>query len=77
MKVKKQVIIKEEQTEKVFCNKCGGEIKKHSSGEFFDYLQVEKVWGYFSSMDGEKHVFDICEKCYKEFIESFKISADK
>ena len=67
--------IREEKKEpdKVCCNVCGKEIEKNRYHEFPDYLHVEKVWGYDSDKDGVKHSFDICEKCYDEFISGFAI----
>ena len=62
-----------ERTEKIYCNLCGGEIKKISGEIFEDHLRVEKNWGYFSEKDGENHCFDLCEKCYDKIISKFKI----
>ncbi len=55
---------------KIVCNKCGREIENE------DVLSVEKRWGYFSNKDNEVHKFDLCEKCYDEFISTFQIKVE-
>lgn len=67
---------KRKETEKVFCNQCGKEIRKQ--GEMFaeDYLCVEKRWGYFSKKDNEVHRFELCEDCYDKLCASFRIPVD-
>ena len=34
----------------------------------------ELTWDYFSEKDGEVHSFDLCESCYDELTNQFKIS---
>jgi hypothetical protein len=53
--------------DEVFCNCCG---KKIVNG---DFLEVEKSWGFFSSKDGVKESFELCEACYDSFVDIFKI----
>lgn len=55
---------------KIVCNKCGREIENE------DVLSIEKRWGYFSNKDNEVHKFDLCEKCYDEFVSTFQISVE-
>ena len=55
------------------CNMCGKEIQKNAFGCFDDYMEVTKVWGYHSEMDGETHGFDICGGCYQEWVKKFAI----
>ena len=55
---------------KIVCNKCGREIENE------DVLSIEKRWGYFSNKDNEVHKFDLCEKCYDEFISTFQIPVE-
>lgn len=73
MKVYKNKKVTRLIEDKIYCNKCGEEIKKISDNQFADYLETEKHWGYFSEKDGETHSFDICEKCYTDFIDTFEI----
>lgn len=34
---------------------------------------TEWEWGYFSSKDGERHSFCLCEKCYDRITETFQV----
>jgi [ribosomal protein S18]-alanine N-acetyltransferase len=52
----------------MICNKCGKEIIGYS-----DYLEIEKLWSYYSSKDFDTHKFNLCEECYDELVGSFKI----
>lgn len=58
---------------KIICNKCGREIAVGEANGTEDVFQVEKRWGYFSNKDNEVHRFDLCEKCYDEWIATFRI----
>ena len=62
---------------KIICNKCGKEIVVKHGVPYQDTLSCEKRWGYFSAKDNEVHIFDICEACYDEWIETFQIPVDK
>ena len=55
---------------KIVCNKCGRVIENE------DVLSVEKRWSYFSNKDNDVHKFDLCEKCYDEFISTFQIPVE-
>ena len=61
------------EVEKIYCNKCGKEIVVKNGVPQEDILTVEKRWGYFSEKDNQVDDFDLCEKCYDEFTETFKI----
>ena len=63
--------------EKILCNKCGREILVRNEIPDEDVLDVRKRWGYFSNKDNEIHSFDICEKCYDEWIQTFQIPIEK
>lgn len=60
----------------VYCNKCSKLIKSNEDILQEDVLQIEKVWGYFSGRDGEKHTFDLCENCYENMINEFQIPVE-
>ena len=61
----------------LYCNCCGQKIARGNIvGTHADYLHIEKLWGYFSCRDLTKHSFNICERCYNEWIESFMIPLD-
>lgn len=57
----------------IYCNKCGKRIGTEEDLARGEMLHVEKVWGYFSKKDGERHTFDLCEECYDAIIADFEI----
>ncbi len=58
------------------CYKCGIEIPVVNGHETEGVLRVEHTWGYFSEKDGERHSFDLCERCYDELLKTFQIPAE-
>ena len=73
---------------KIICNKCGKEILvrrgvpgreiKAADGRLQeDVLSVDKRWGYFSEKDNQVDSFDLCEKCYDEFVATFRLPIGK
>ena len=52
-------------------NMCGKKIVEKRE----ECLEVQKEWGYFSEDDRKGYRFCICEKCFKEFVTHFAISA--
>ena len=64
------------EVKKIICNKCGKEIVVERGVPKEDTFSVEKRWGYFSEKDNEVHSFDLCEKCYDEWIATFSIPID-
>lgn len=73
MRKTKKVFTEKEEICEVFCNMCGEPILKDQFGKFYEYLSVDKEWGYLSSIDGQKHSFDLCDECYKGIVRKFKI----
>lgn len=73
MRVFKKVEAQVEELDEVICNMCGEKVEKDLYGNFADFVEVNKIWGYNSGHDGENHCFDLCEKCYNNFIDNFKI----
>lgn len=59
------------------CNKCGKSIKVENNIVKEGVFSIDYKWGYFSDMDSEIHSFDLCEECYKEFIDGFIIEIEK
>lgn len=57
----------------VICNKCGKKINVKNGIIIEGNFSIEYNWGYFSDKDGERHIIDLCEKCYDKFILEFKI----
>lgn len=57
----------------VTCNGCGRQLKVEN-GELKEGCYAgRQAFGYFSSMDGEMHSFDLCEQCYRTLTQKFKI----
>ena len=60
----------------VICNGCGRKLKVENGilkeGCFFG----KQTFGYFSSMDGETHSFDLCEDCYKRLTGDFAVPVE-
>lgn len=72
MKKYKTVIVEKNQVERVICNCCGQDIKKDRFGQLEDYVTIKKNWGYNSAFDGQVHDYDICNECYRDWINKFK-----
>lgn len=62
---------------KIICNKCGREIAAINGRLEEDVLSVDKRWGYFSEKDNQLDSFDLCEKCYDEFVATFLLPIGK
>ena len=58
----------------VVCNRCGKQLKVENGVLKEGCLQVCQTFGYFSTMDGIKVRFDLCEACYQELKKSFLIA---
>ena len=58
---------------KVQCNRCKKELHLELDIIKEGYFSVDYSWGYFSSRDGVRHQFDLCEKCYEQFVDGFAI----
>lgn len=57
----------------VTCNACGKTLRVENGMLLEEAIAVRHPFGYFSSMDGEIHSFDLCEDCYRKWISSFRI----
>ena len=62
---------------KIICNKCGREIKAADGRLQEDVVSVDKRGGYFSEKDNQVDSFDLCEKCYDEFVATFLLPIGK
>lgn len=64
--------------DEIYCNCCGKPIMKTTLKNVpMDYLHIEKSWGYFSSKDLTRHIFNVCEKCYDKWVASFNIPVEE
>lgn len=60
----------------IYCNCCGRVININGKKQE-DYLQVRKVWSYFSSKDLTGQAFNLCEECYDKLIANFKVPVEE
>ena len=49
-------------------------VRKAPDCEGWNFAGGKRTWDYFSEKDGEVHSFDLCESCYDELTNQFKIS---
>ena len=55
------------------CNSCGRMLTVENRELKEGCFCGNWTFGYFSSMDGEMHSFDLCEACYHELTKQFCI----
>lgn len=60
----------------VCCNLCGKSLRVEDGILKEDAFEATKEWGYFSKRDLEIHHFNLCEDCYDNLINSFKIPVE-
>lgn len=58
---------------KVLCNVCNKELNVEQGILKEGCFHADYTWGYFSTRDGMRHQFDLCEECYDRFALSFQI----
>ncbi|MCI8514180.1 MAG: hypothetical protein HFI93_06070 [Lachnospiraceae bacterium] len=69
----KQVLFHE-----IRCNRCGKKLPLTPGGvPQEDFVEVDKLWGYYSGQDGVRIRFDLCENCVNEWIQTFEIPPEK
>ena len=59
------------------CNKCGEEFPQYEDGcsnGKIEHFTVEFGWGSF--LDMNVYMFDLCDKCFDEFVKTFKIEPE-
>lgn len=61
----------------VICNGCGRELKVENGVLKEGCFEGRQTFGYFSSMDGEQHSFDLCEDCYRKMLRQFRVPAER
>jgi len=79
MKIYREIIRKEQQVYETYCNKCGKELyNSENENIIFDFPhEFEIIFGYGSSLDGDKWNFDLCSDCIIELVETFQIPVEK
>jgi len=66
-----------EELLEVICNQCGRKLLVENGYLKEGCFSADNVFGYFSSRDGERHSFDLCEKCYEKLVAQFAVPVDK
>lgn len=59
--------------EEIRCNRCGKSLTLYEGRPLEDFVTVDKTWGYFSSQDGVRVQFDLCEDCVRELMAGFAL----
>lgn len=60
----------------VICNGCGRQLKVEAGMLKEGCFYGKQNFGYFSSMDGQIHNFDLCEDCYRKMTEKFTVPVE-
>ena len=59
--------------QQVICNRCEKKLFVENGLLKDSAYEGKQSFGYFSGRDGMTHHFDLCEKCYNEWISMFCI----
>ena len=61
----------------VICNQCGKELTVQNGYLKEGCFAADISFGYFSSKDGTRHRFDLCEECYDKLVKQFLIPVEE
>lgn len=61
----------------VRCNQCNKEMKVENGYLKEGCFAADVSFGYFSSRDGVRQRFDLCEECYNKLLEGFQIPVEE
>lgn len=75
--MRKYTKIEDNQLLEVRCNQCGKALKVENGILKEGCFHGENIFGYFSTKDGSRHSFDLCEGCYDTMISKFKLSVEE
>lgn len=64
------------QLETVVCNMCGKKLVVKDGIIREGAVMFDHAWDFFSEKDGDVHHFDLCEPCYDEWTDQFRIPVD-
>lgn len=59
------------------CHICGKELENKDGTMKEGIFQVSYLFSYPASLDGEKHKFSMCERCYQKMISSFRVPVER
>lgn len=61
----------------IICNKCGKEFPQYEGcfSDEIEHFKVEFGWGSF--LDMNVFIFDLCDNCFNEFKNTFKIEPEQ
>ena len=76
------IMIQEDRVMEVsikYCNCCGKEFhtKQDTQIVLEDFVQIDKVWGYFSKKDGLRQKMNICESCFEKWVAAFQVPPEE
>lgn len=60
----------------VVCNCCGKKMVVENGILREGAMTINHAWDFFSEKDGEIHHWDICEECYDNMVNQFKIEME-
>lgn len=75
--MRKYTKLEENCLQEVCCNKCGKRLKVENGFLKEGCFHGENIFGYFSSRDGIKHSWDMCEECYDKLVQEFLIPVEE
>ena len=75
--MRKYTIIEENKLLEARCNQCGKPMHVENGFLKEGCFHGENVFGYFSTRDGSRHSWDMCEECYNRLIQGFVIPVDE
>lgn len=64
------------QLETVICNCCGKKLVVERGILREGAIEISHAWDFFSEKDGEIHRWDMCESCYDNLLNEFRIEPD-
>ncbi|MDO4293079.1 MAG: hypothetical protein Q4C65_07625 [Eubacteriales bacterium] len=60
----------------VLCNGCGRELRVEKGILREGCFAADYPFGYFSSRDGQRVSFDLCEECFSSMLARFRVPAE-